>query len=108
MMNSFRSTYRFFQDTAEFMQRSGVGKNQCRYGHGPGITFAADRGEIYFPLHEAEQRLNFRIAYTDRRKLKRNMTDGTPLISLAKVAEAAVKVKRVGSGKNARMHYSKL
>lgn len=67
-----------------------------------GITFAADRGETYVPLDEAEQRLNFRIDSPARSKLARKLTDGTPLVSLAELAEAGVKVEHAESGDNAR------
>lgn len=67
-----------------------------------GITFAADRGEIYVPLDEAEKRLNFRIDSPARSRLARKLTDGTPLVSLAELAEAGAKVERAASGKDAR------
>jgi len=67
-----------------------------------GITFAADRGEIYVPLDEAEQRLNFRIDSPARSRLARKLTDGTPLVSLAELTEAGVKVEHTEAGETAR------
>jgi L,D-transpeptidase catalytic domain len=68
-----------------------------------GITFAADQGETYIPLDEAEQRLNLRIDSLDRRGLARKLTDGTQLISLKELTEAGANVEFAESGQTARV-----
>lgn len=70
-----------------------------------GITFAADDGNIYVPLDEAEQRINFRIASPDKRKTSRKLTDGTPLISLAELVDGGIKVARAEDGKSASVSH---
>lgn len=68
-----------------------------------GITFAADHGEIYVPLDEAERRLNFRMPSPVHHKPSRKLADGTALISLAELADGGVTVVRSESGKGARL-----
>lgn len=68
-----------------------------------GITFAAERDEIYIPLDEAERRLNLRISYPVRRQTSRKLANGTPLISLTELVKKGVKVVRAESGKDAKV-----
>jgi hypothetical protein len=68
-----------------------------------GITFAAERGEIYIPIDEATRRLNLRILYPVHCQTSRKLVDGTPLVSLKELTEKGVKVIRTESGKFARV-----
>jgi hypothetical protein len=68
-----------------------------------GVTFAAERGEIYIPLDEAACRLNLRISFPGYHQHSRKLADGTPLVSLTELTDKGVKVVRAESGKVARV-----